>query len=278
MRFETAQSKRPSGRDLVSSKDGHNRPDLPRRDRRAPDKAGDKDKAQCTPTAEELELIKKHMARLAERPPVAPRLKVDAGKISLDHPDPTLAQIYLAEALGTADSDVTNGLINQLVKAAAQDGEINEARLNFLLGFIKSNRPRDENEAMLTAQMATIHLAAMDCAGRLGQATLTPHFDSISGALNKFARTFALQVEALKRYKSGADDRVLLQQNVSVTEGGQAIVGNVNQTPRERSEGASRQSTPSVTGAPAAEVHINGAQVRRQVIRPRRTNEEQSSA
>jgi hypothetical protein len=42
-----------------------------------------------------------------------------------------------------------------------------------------------------------------------------------------------MQMEALKRYRNGAEQKVTLQ-HVSVAEGGQAIVGNVTQAPRER--------------------------------------------
>src|SRR5262245_21528114 len=41
------------------------------------------------------------------------------------------------------------------------------------------------------------------------------------------------RIEALKRYRSGAEQKVTLQ-HVSVAEGGQAIVGNVIQAPREK--------------------------------------------
>jgi hypothetical protein len=39
-------------------------------------------------------------------------------------------------------------------------------------------------------------------------------------------------MEALKRYRTGGEQKVTVQ-HVSVSEGGQAIVGNVTQTPRE---------------------------------------------
>ena len=41
-------------------------------------------------------------------------------------------------------------------------------------------------------------------------------------------RTFVTQMEALKRYRHGCEQTVTLQQ-VNVSEGGQAIVGNVSQ-------------------------------------------------
>jgi hypothetical protein len=56
-----------------------------------------------------------------------------------------------------------------------------------------------------------------------------------TSAFNKLTRTFAMQIEALKRYRSGADQKVTLQ-HVSVAEGGQAIVGNVTQAPHENGQ------------------------------------------
>jgi hypothetical protein len=46
--------------------------------------------------------------------------------------------------------------------------------------------------------------------------------------LNKLARTFASQVEALKKYRSAGEQTIKVQ-HVTVNEGGQAIVGNVSQ-------------------------------------------------
>ena len=46
--------------------------------------------------------------------------------------------------------------------------------------------------------------------------------------LNKLARTFAAQVEALKRYRSAGEQTIKVQ-HVTVNDGGQAIVGNVSQ-------------------------------------------------
>ena len=48
-----------------------------------------------------------------------------------------------------------------------------------------------------------------------------------NGHFNKLARTFAVQVEALKRYRTGGEQKVTVQ-HVTVNEGGQAIVGSVS--------------------------------------------------
>ena len=50
--------------------------------------------------------------------------------------------------------------------------------------------------------------------------------DSASNMLNKLARTFAIQVEALKKHRCGGEQTITVQR-VTVNEGGQAIVGNV---------------------------------------------------
>jgi hypothetical protein len=46
--------------------------------------------------------------------------------------------------------------------------------------------------------------------------------------LNKLARTFAAQVEALKKYRSAGEQTIKVQY-VTVNDGGRAIVGNVKQ-------------------------------------------------
>src|SRR5260370_624244 len=60
----------------------------------------------------------------------------------------------------------------------------------------------------------------MTFAFRLGRTETIPQQDSAERALNKSARTFAAQVEALKRYRSRGDQTVRVE-HVTVNEGGQ---------------------------------------------------------
>jgi hypothetical protein len=62
--------------------------------------------------------------------------------------------------------------------------------------------------------------------------------DSAERAFNKLTRTFASQMEALKRYRTGGEQKVTVQ-HVTVSEGGQAIVGNVTQERRDGAPGKS---------------------------------------
>ena len=52
--------------------------------------------------------------------------------------------------------------------------------------------------------------------------------DSAARALGRLARTFPAQIEALNRYRSHGEPAITVQ-NVSVGDGGKAIVGNVTQ-------------------------------------------------
>ena len=77
---------------------------------------------------------------------------------------------------------------------------------------------------MLAAQMAAVHNATMIFARRLNHVDNIPQQDSAERAFNKLARTFASQLEALKRYRSAGEQTVRVE-HVTVNEGGQAIVG-----------------------------------------------------
>jgi len=61
---------------------------------------------------------------------------------------------------------------------------------------------------MLASQMAAVHMATMTFARRLNHVDNIPQQDSAERAFNKLARTFTTQVEALKRYRTGGEQRV----------------------------------------------------------------------
>ena len=89
---------------------------------------------------------------------------------------------------------------------------------------------------MLAAQMAAVHRATMTFAGRLAHVENIPQQDSAERAFNKLARTFATQMEALRKYRSGGEQKMTVK-HVTVNDGGQAIVGNV-----QGGEGRSKKS------------------------------------
>jgi len=162
----------------------------------------------------------------------APRVKAaktDAGvELSLDHPDQVHGQSLLMRAMATGEVDFFGELLSQLGRASANGSHAREQRLNFMVAVIKGIEPKDQLETMLAAQMAAVHSLTMDFASRLANADNLVQRDSAERTLNKLARTFAAQVEALKRYRSNGEQKFTVE-HISVNEGGKAIVGNVTQ-------------------------------------------------
>jgi hypothetical protein len=185
-------------------------------------------------TTAELAAMDKCIARLQE-PSGRFRLSKDGSnwRIGFDHPDQLVGRALVMDALASADEDFLNGIMYQLANASAHGQDIDERVLNFMLSVIKGIEPM--LETMLAAQMAAVHVASMSFARQFARVETIPQQDSAERAFNKLTRTFAMQMEALKRYRSGAEHKVTLQ-HVSVAEGGQAIVGNVTQAPRENGQ------------------------------------------
>jgi hypothetical protein len=126
-----------------------------------------------------------------------------------------------------------------------------EVTLAFMISMVKSIRPRDSVEAMLVAQMVSVHVMAMRCAHHLADADDLAQHDSAARALGRLARTFPAQIEALNRYRSHGEPAITVQ-NVSVGDGGKAIVGNVTQHARvivSDKKAASARKAPKASGA-----------------------------
>src|SRR5205823_3068448 len=129
-------------------------------------------------------------------------LEKDTSHLSLDDPDAGIGQLLLMGAIGAKDLHFYEMLISQLADVSRQGRAADERGLNFMLSVVKGIEPRDYIEAMLAAQMAAIHNATMTFARRLNHVENIPQQDSAERAFNKLARTFATQVEALRRYRT----------------------------------------------------------------------------
>jgi hypothetical protein len=158
----------------------------------------------------------------------APRVKLSPHGFSIDHPDSEAGEQLMADTLGVADRDAMHGILRQLVKASVNGQKPDAVNLSFMISMVKSIKPRDSVEAMLVAQMVSVHVMAMRCAHQFASAEDIAQHDSAGRALGRLARTFPAQMEALNRYRSHGEPAITVQ-NVSVGDGGKAIVGNVTQ-------------------------------------------------
>jgi hypothetical protein len=156
-----------------------------------------------SPKPDEPAAIEKAFKKQKTAP--APWLKVENNGLTIDHPSGR-AGLLMQNALGASDRAFMMGLLTQLAKATG--AEIKEQDLNFMVSFINEIEPRDHVESALAAQMATVHLAMMSSMEDLPRATNLLQHGAAERAINKFARTFIAQVEALKRYRSGGEQKV----------------------------------------------------------------------
>jgi hypothetical protein len=177
----------------------------------------------------------------AERPEAE---KPQAARPQVARPEAAKLEIEYApimKALGTAEIDFLIGLLGQISNAGSRGRELDPVGVNFMLAVIKGIQPRDQVEAMLASQMAAVHMACMTLARRLAHVEDIRQQDSAERAFTKLTRTFAAQMEALKRYRTGGEQKITVQR-VTVSDGGQAIVGNVTHASREAAANESAAS------------------------------------
>lgn len=182
--------------------------------------------APYEPTPEEQVAIANNAARAKKRSRLVPLkvLSVEDGKASIqvDH-KASVAEALFCEQLATDDSTFASYIAEQLGHMSIFKGQINANMLNAHLSTVRAIGPQDEVETMLACQMAAVHIVTMTTAAGLTQGAKGQH-DLKVGQLNKLSRTFATQMETLKRYRSKGEQRITVE-HVDVHEGGQAVVG-----------------------------------------------------
>jgi hypothetical protein len=169
-----------------------------------------------TRTADEQALVDAWQARTRLDWP--PRLKdgEKPGTVVADTKDMPLWGARVAKALGIDEPWLLDMLLNQA--ANCMPGEPARAA-SVAVAAVQSVGPRDGIEAMLAVQMVTTHAAAMRMLQRaaLEQPSIEI-YDSVVNRATKLLRTYTAQVDALKRYRSAGEQRVVVQhQHVNVT-------------------------------------------------------------
>src|SRR4051812_15606628 len=160
--------------------------------------------APYVPTPVEVTALSQMLERRRNaKPYIEAKVEQKGGRmhISWDHPSQDLARILWADGLGTDDMAFGALILGQLAQIAATGPALTDQDLNLMLSIVRGLAPKDPTEALLVTQMAAVHSAAVVAAGLLARVETIEQQDSASAMLNKLARTFALQIEALKRYR-----------------------------------------------------------------------------
>jgi hypothetical protein len=131
---------------------------------------------------------------------------------------------------GTSDPVQALALFVQCLGVLAKDERSDDHAANdqryFMPSIVRDIAPRDAIERMLAVQMAATHVAMMRAGKFLRGADQLPQYQAHEVAFNRLARTYAAQMEALRKHRNGGKQTVVVQ-HVNVEDGGQAIVGNV---------------------------------------------------
>jgi hypothetical protein len=176
--------------------------------------------------------------------------------VEKEHPDKF--QVNWKNLGGSNYDDFNQRLLDQtLVTLWLPESTDNETRNQMLHAVIASMTgiaPQDEVEGMLAAQMVATHAATMECFRRA--AIEGQNFEGREQNLrfaDRLSRTYALQLDALKRHRRKADQTVRIER-VVVQDGGQAIVGNVTRGGGDGERNDEQPHAPEITDESGAEV------------------------
>jgi hypothetical protein len=169
------------------------------------------------------------MAQIRKTKPNDLGVKV-SGSAQAGHKVKLAHESALCRIFGTSDEMQANALLGHCLKSLKADEASDEHPGNderiFMLSVIRDLAPRDPVERMLAVQMAATHVATIRAGRWMATSDNLPQVQAHYTGFNKLARTFAAQVEALRKHRTGGEQRVTVQ-HVNVSDGGQAIVGNV---------------------------------------------------
>lgn len=141
-------------------------------------------------------------------------------------PDPQV----LLDLFGTGDQGLAGALLVQALGACGtkHEPQAQQGR-DFMLAMIEDMAPRDAVERMLAVQMAATHASLMSISNKLNSVDSLHQHEIYARSFNRLARTFAAQAEAMRKHRNGGQSKVIVE-HVTVNEGGQAIVGQVQKS------------------------------------------------
>jgi hypothetical protein len=116
--------------------------------------------------------------------------------------------------------------MNALARDEGDDDQPSNDQRLFTVSIVADIAPRDAVERMLAVQMAATHVALIRSARWLAGAKTIPQVEAHYSGFNKLSRTYAAQVEALRKHRNGGSQTVRVE-HVTIEAGAQAVVGNV---------------------------------------------------
>jgi hypothetical protein len=155
-----------------------------------------------------------------QKPPIPEKISEAAAKAF---------KSWMKQVFGTEDRELQSKLLDQAAGAVPDFVGRELKSFDYVAAVLHGIAPKDELEGLLAVQLLGVHTMAMEC---LKRAALPNQIDlGVEVNLNrgtKLMRTFASLTEALSRYRSKGEQRMIVE-HLHVHKGGQAIVGPVTQ-------------------------------------------------
>jgi hypothetical protein len=164
------------------------------------------------------------------------------------------ADARLMNAFGTTNLDLAERLLQQIINTTNVQPSgvpISAKNLNAALAAVTGIEPQDEAEAMLAAQMVGVHWVAMALLSTAGSTNDRTLLNDTGNLAVKLLRTYTTQLEALKRYRSAGEQRVVVQhQHVNVTAERAAVQVTGGADPALGGRGAASKTEERAHGQP----------------------------
>ena len=126
--------------------------------------------------------------------------------------------------MGMRTCDAANGIYKTAINALGASAEKHGTMASAMFAELE---PQDAVEAMLIAQMTATHVAMTNLSYRMSMQSNSEVKESCERSMTRLSRTYLAQMDALKKYRSKAQQTVRVER-VNVESGGQAIVGDVS--------------------------------------------------
>ena len=133
----------------------------------------------------------------------------------------------LSAATGITDMDALTMLLEQIMSVAprAEEGKVDQNKINGFLGMVAEIGPKDAIEASLAIQIVATTQMAMRTGMSLMHAVKTiDQLNANSNHYNKLVRSNVAMVECLKRYRNSGEQKVTVTHNHVTVNADQAAV------------------------------------------------------
>lgn len=132
---------------------------------------------------------------------------------------------HMQELTATKDAEIAGEIHDRALAALPKNNNL-EHRTNLIIQSLADAQPQDSIEAKLCMQETVLYANGMQYLSRAENTERFEHNEFYMKNAIKLLRLHNETIELLMRYRRGGEQRVVVQ-HVNVSDGAQAIVGNV---------------------------------------------------